>query len=593
MSSPADPPAPRAPGWEAARVPVVRGLALGVPGLLLAAWLHPMAVATEEHWLLFQLTSAAAVLLVLRATLGPRLEALSDVALIVLIGVGLDLNAASGAGHLAAAAGVAAVAALVAHFAGLRVALAAGGVALLGAVATAEPALPRQVHTWNQYHYVLGTKYFAEVGYEDLYIATVLADAEGPQKFSGVRQVRDMRDYDRFLSRADMQVRAKETGLRARFSDERWAEFQHDLAVFYPLMGAKHWPSVVGDLGFNPSPVWVAIHQPLLRWVPLSADTLRMFAALQLPAYALTFGGACWAFGLRATLWIVLWNLLFFGSRGRIYGGYWSYDWLLLVLWAAIFLVRARPALAAIPVAIAGLMRGFGGLLALGPTVHAVVRLVRDRKIDVATGRFVLALGVAMALLLAFSTTAGRGTEAWGDWADKIAHHSMRISTGGRHLGLKVLFGEDWSVPGHTEDLDVRRQVYAGQSWAYHLCAGLLGVWTLWVARRRPVLDAALLGLIPAFGFMVLSRYYYAAWSVLFLLGTREGDRAARLPVSLGLFGVLMLHEGLFSVEGTTPDGRHQDVNLYLLLLAVVTLGYYTVVDLRGKKQLVVESTPA
>jgi hypothetical protein len=190
-----------------------------------------------------------------------------------------------------------------------------------------------------------------------------------------------------------------------------------------------------------------------------------------------------------------------------------------------------------------------------------------------------MSLAVAMLVLGAASLTTGRGLDAWSGWIEKISLHSARISTGGRHLGLKVLFGEDWSTPGYTDDLELRRTIYASQAWAYHLVAGLLVAWTALVVPRRGRLDAALLGLIPAFAGMVLSRYYYAAWSVLLLLGTDEKHREGRLPVQLGMLGVLALHEGLFLVDGTTPDSRHQDVNVLLLCLAVTTLGVYTVRD--------------
>jgi hypothetical protein len=102
-------------------------------------------------------------------------------------------------------------------------------------------------------------------------------------------------------------------------------------------------------------------------------------------------------------------------------------------------------------------------------------------------------------------------------------------------------------------------------------------VWTAWVARKRTRLDAALLGFIPAFALMVLSRYYYAAWSVVLLLGAQSR------VVQVGMFAILALHEAEFFVTGTTPDSRHQDVNLLVLVLSVATLVTYTVRDWTSK----------
>lgn len=555
-------------------------------GLLLAAPLAWPLSGLDDHARLFGLILAAAVV----ALASPSLErhhwgpTLVEVLLVAIVALGLDPGGAEPIALAAGGAGALLVGGLLLRLgpvarralAGLLVAA-----ALVGAVA-AGPRLVRSmpVHTWNQLHYVLGTKYFDEVGYHDLYPAMLLADQEGPRRLLHVAKVRDMHTY-KGISRKEALARAQEEGLRDRFTDARWEAFQADLEVFWPEASPRTWAGVVTDLGYNPSPVWVVVHRPLLQVIDLSATSLRGLALLQIPAYALTLALSWWAFGRRATLWLVLWNALFFGNRGRLFGGYWSYDWLCLAIAAAALLQRGRPALAAIPVAVGGLMRGFGGLLALGPTTRWLVQSLRTRRLHPETTRFVLALGAAMALLLLASLGTARGLDAWGEWLDKIALHSARISTGGRHLGLKVLFGEDWSVPGHTADLDLRRQIYAGQAWAYHLVQAVLVGWTLLLLPRRRPLDAALLGFIPAFAGMVLSRYYYAAWGLLMLLGWREDRPQGRPLAQVGMLSVLALHEGQFLIAGTTPDSRHQAVNLLLLALAVATLAGWSWVDVR------------
>jgi hypothetical protein len=543
------------------------GLALS---LLLAAPVASWLAGQDEHLRLLLLIGAAMVV-----ALRP-IRVVTDIALGTLCVLGMaSTKGAWTFAFLGTAAAVGVLAIVWRRFgAGVSIGLIATAAVIAGAVADPKQVhLP--VHTWNQFHYVLGTKYFDEVGYHDLYPAVLLADEDGSRHFTNVRSLRDMHSYS-MMSRDDALSRATEEGARARFTDARWADFQHDLDVFYPMFAAKTWPGVFTDLGYNPSPVWVAIHQPLLKLVPLSRRALEGFALLQVPMYLGALGACLWAFGLRATLWIVLWNLLFFGSQGRLFGGYWSYDWLALVLVAAALVAKGRPALAAVPIAIGGLMRGFGGLLAVGPTVQWLVHTVRERRLEPWTTRFLGALALAM-LGLVGVTVVAYGPDAWVGWYEKIELHSSRISTGGRHLGLKVLFGEDWSVPGHTADLDARREIYAGQSWAYHLVQGVLVVWTAWVARKRTRLDAALLGFIPAFALMVLSRYYYAAWSVVLLLGAQSR------VVQVGMFAILALHEAEFFVTGTTPDSRHQDVNLLVLVLSVATLVTYTVRDWTSK----------
>lgn len=439
------------------------------------------------------------------------------------------------------------------------------------------------VHTWNQYHYVLGTKYYAELGNHDLYLATLLADADGDNHLEGLQKVRNMHTY-KPLRRQQALDLAAARGVRARFTDARWAELKEDWRAFYPLLAPKHWPGVFTDLGFNASPVWVVLYQPLVNAIDIDRGSLQALAALQLPMYLAVVAAALWGFGLRATLWLGLWTLLFFGNRGRLYGGFFSYDWFALVVIATALIARGR-ALAAPLVAIGGLMRGFGGLLAIGPTLHWLRGLWRDRRPPPWDTRFLAILALSMALLGAASLGSGRGVEGWIGWKEKIELHSMRISTGGRHLGLKVLFGEDWSEPGHTADLGRRREIYARQATAYHGVQALLIGWTLLILPRRSRLDAALLGLIPAFALMVLSRYYYAAWGVLLLLGTRPEDRDGKPIVQLALLAVIALHDGLRHVDGSTPDSRHQAVNLLILLLSIAALSTYTVVDWRARSR--------
>ncbi|MDP2313696.1 MAG: hypothetical protein Q8P41_12370 [Pseudomonadota bacterium] len=555
------------------------GLALT---LALAAAIVPLVGELDDHVRVLILCILAALVAVGRA-LRPASGAATSVALGTLIALATVRYTGPWSTWFAGGAGVFGVLGLLAWRLGGRAVAMVAAVALMIAMTQVPPGerLPK-VHTWNQFHYVLGTKYFDEVGYDDLYVAALLADEDGAHHFAGVSKLRDMHTYQS-VSRADALERARAEGLRARFTDARWEEFQHDLDVFYPMFAKETWPSLFTDLGYNPSPVWVVLHRPLLQAITLDRRAIGGLAALQIPMYVGVVVAAVWAFGLRATLWITLWNLLFFGSRGRLYGGYWSYDWLALVVLSSVLVAKARPALAAVPVAIGGLMRGFGGLLAIGPAVHAVVGLVRARRPDPWAVRFLVSLAGMMLILAAVSMTTARGAGAWTDWIEKITFHAARVSTGGRHLGLQVLFGEDWSTPGHTADLDLRRTIYAGQAWAYHLVQAVLVGWTALILPRRSRLDAALLGLIPAFALMVLSRYYYAAWSVLLMLGTDERHREGRLPVQLGMLSVLALHEGLFLVDGTTPDSRHQDVNVLLLCLAVGTLAVYTVRDLRAQ----------
>ena len=304
-------------------------------GLLCAAGVAPLVDTWDDHNRVFLLCLLAAVVAIARAlTRGHRYSGpVTDAALALLFGLGVvdkpgawfPVLGGVGLGTLALAAAL--------HLVGPRITLAVTGVAITGAIAAGVPQRFGGVHAWNQYHYVLGTKYFAEVGYQDLYVATLLADADGEKRLEKVSKLRDMRTYF-LVTREDALARAEKEGLRARFTDARWAEFKHDTDFYVAMLGPKVMPGVLTDLGFNPSPAWVILNQPLLWLHPLDRDYVRTLAALQIPMFLAVLAIGIWAFGARTTLWLVLWNVLFFGSRGRLYGGYWSYDWFALAILA-------------------------------------------------------------------------------------------------------------------------------------------------------------------------------------------------------------------------------------------------------------------
>lgn len=447
------------------------------------------------------------------------------------------------------------------------------------------------LHTWNQLHYVLGTKYFDELEYFDIYKAVLLADEDGDRELVGVRKVRDLHSYE-YISRAEALRQADAQGLRARFTDERWSQFRADLDVFFGLLPPRTRKGVITDLGFNPSPAWLILHRPLLNAVDLHGGrTLEAFALLQVPLYLGTFAALWWAFGLRGMLWIALWTALFFGNRGRLLGGYFSYDWFMLGLVATAFIARGRVAVAAPLLAYGGLMRGFVGLLCIGPVVGLIARfrgaVGGDRgrwSMDRATIRFLAVLGIAMAVIGLLSLTTPLGTQAWAEWYEKISLHAHRISAGANHLGLKTLFGEDYLVPGLSEGMELRREILARQLPACMAVQAILVLWTLWVMRRRTRVDACVLGLIPAFAMMVLSRYYYASWVIFLVLGTTPERREGRVPVQLAMFGFLVLYQLTRFTPWSGLQGRYQVANGTILLLSVAALATYTVIDLRARR---------
>ncbi len=479
--------------------------------------------------------------------------------------------------------------------AGLVLALVVGTIALGGFGLGDLRGLPQKsgdtdrqrmpIHAWSQVHYVIGTKYFEELRYFDLYSGMLLADREGANNFKNVRKVRDLHTYEVVSVQVALDG-AREDGLRERFSDARWSQFQEDLETFHPYLRKRYWREMFGDLGYNPSPAWLVVHRPLLNAVDLhEGRTLEFFSLIQLLLHLATVAALWWGFSKRPTLWMVLWMLLFFGNRGRWIGGYFTYDWNALALIAAALYAKGRTGSAAPLVGYAGLMRGYVGLMAVGPALAFLEQLwtrARGWSRHPSTV-FAASLAASMAFILAWTLLADGGPGAWVEWYDKISLHAERIQSGGNHLGLKTLFGEDYATAGLTLRPRARDLALAQQLTAYRVVALGLSVWTLAVIwRLRDRLDGFILGLFLTFFVLVLSRYYYSVFALFLMLGTTAARREPRLPVLIGMFGMLALFEAS-GVAGVPQQGMYQVANFSFLALCVLTLSVYTIKEWRHR----------
>jgi len=199
----------------------------------------------------------------------------------------------------------------------------------------------------NVFHYVLGTKYFDELGYFDFYNGVILADAEIDGLFLGLHRTRDLETYKK-IPVTNALSKAKIRNIRSRFTDHRWQEFKNDLRLFQRFRTRSEWKSAIADRGFNPSPSWLILHRPFLNWINI--QNLRLLAYIcysQMVFYIIAFAFLWWAFGIRTSLVSIVWFLVFFGNWGRHLGGYFSYDWLCLSICAVSLLKKGFPAFAA------------------------------------------------------------------------------------------------------------------------------------------------------------------------------------------------------------------------------------------------------
>jgi len=90
------------------------------------------------------------------------------------------------------------------------------------------------VHHGEMFHYYLGSKYFNELGYYELYNAVIAADAEQDSALAALPFYTDLATYQNAPRVAAL---AQAERVKGRFSETRWNAFKHDVSYFKELTG--------------------------------------------------------------------------------------------------------------------------------------------------------------------------------------------------------------------------------------------------------------------------------------------------------------------------------------------------------------------
>ncbi len=422
------------------------------------------------------------------------------------------------------------------------------GLALAASLLILGPDVPGAVRGdaargWSTYHYYVGSKYFADTGYFDLYAATLAADdafvAAGGDPKAGwwdAVKARDMRTYR-------LRPRAEIVGSfdASRMAPERLAALGEDSRWFLRHEAPKDRRKLVQDLGYNPAPPWLLLGLPMTRAIEPGGPGFGLITGSDLAMHAVLFAALWWGFGLRVACIALLWLLAMPVNRTRLLGGFFNYDWLAASALGLAAWRRGRPGLAGTALAWAAMTRVFPGLLAL-PALAAARRDPKAR-------RFALVFCGLCALLFGASHLTGRGAATWPEWAEKISIHSEHHpSTGSKRVGLGRLVlhhprpGKFWRATSRPS------KAQAASSHRRKLATGALGLGLLGFAlRKRSVEEAMLLMLFAAWIGSTSSRYYASIWVLLFCLPT-AGPRAGPGRVA---GGCLMLMLVLFQATPT------------------------------------------
>ena len=420
------------------------------------------------------------------------------------------------------------------------------------------------VHYWEQFHYFLGSKYFPELGYDGLYVASLAAQAEALPEYPVQAAVRDLRTNQVVPTFVVTQQKAD---VHRRFSAARWSAFVADNRHFLEVNDPDYIRQIRTDHGYNPSPTWTFVARLFDRALPASRTTLTLLGLLDplllLTAFVVLFR----TYGARVgCVALVVFGL---GYPWRYYwigGAFLRQDWLAACVIAICLLKRERYAVAGCLFAYAAMVRIFPVLFLFGPALLAVRAAIRRERLGWALR---LAGGVALgvAACVAAGALTGRGAAAWPEFVHNLEKHEGTWLTNNVGLENVVLYGPgtmtrrlvNWSLPdpfamwhAHMDRLRGERRPMVWGAAAVLLA--FVGT-AAWRSRRD---EAAVLGPAAVFAVLLLTCYY---WAMLLVLPLRRGPWTAA--------GVLAISAGMYALDlsNTTFEMLYGLMSWALLIL--------------------------
>jgi hypothetical protein len=292
------------------------------------------------------------------------------------------------------------------------------------------------LHNWEWFHYYMGSKYFVELGYFELYECASIADAEdGLRRRVELRKITNLRTN--LLETSD-DVLAHPERCKAGFSPERWQAFKKDVAFFRSREGAKRWDDTMTDHGYNGTPIWNIAGSLLSNLGPASLNLIVGLSFFDLAYYLGMMGVIWWAFGWRTTAVALLVFATNFPSRFYWTGGaFLRWDWIFFSVACIACLKKEKYLLAGMAIAYATMLRIFPGLLLAGPALAFGHTLWKERRFDRRWVRFAAGGALAVALLVPVSFAVSGGPAAYRQFVQNTIKHKETPLT--NYMGLRTV----------------------------------------------------------------------------------------------------------------------------------------------------------
>jgi hypothetical protein len=432
------------------------------------------------------------------------------------------------------------------------------------------------LNEWDFYHYYVGTKYAREIGYMDLYAATLVADEAGGLRYDNPEhRLRDLRTSE-FIDVSE--VLAERDAIKARLSPERFRELVGDISWFKSQLPRDRWSLLLMDKGYNGTPAWsfvvgglftthLSVESPPSRWSMLLLDPLLILATLLCVA---------WAFDVRAALLMMVFiGTHYLMSWGHMKGALLRTDFALCTVLAACSMKKGHYRVSGALLGWAVLSRVFPVVFLLGPLARFASIGLSERRIDRPLLGFFIACGATIAFFVLGSILYFGGVQPWAEWAEKILQHYSDFSHW--QIGYQTLMEVDIvdgvPIPMHPAvhlaeepGVRLRQQVVI---WAVRACV-LVPAFVF--AKSLEDWEALVFGFVFVFFGVSAVYYYYFILAAPLLFFAAKLERPAR---AFGLsFMFLTGAAGYLFFSGWAPlsdvlpffHGWHQEFPTYYFM---------------------------
>ncbi|MEN0065009.1 MAG: hypothetical protein AAGA48_22895 [Myxococcota bacterium] len=465
-------------------------------------------------------------------------------------------------------------------------------------------AVSVRIDTYDVIHYYLNAKYFDELGYLDLYPTMLLADAENEGPFfkrQGDRYLAQSEDKGHFWDTITHGIERGREVREARFTEARWAQFEHDALYLQRVRGCMEktskgacrgelnerlWHQLISDHGFNGTVAWVWIARPFAEVVPV--ESIKLLGFLDIALLGLAIASVVWAYGGIAGLWTALFLLTTYSTRWPYLSWvFLRYDWVAALIITMSLLKKGRPFLAGLTAGYTAVLRMFPIVWMWGPFGKGAAGLLRGHvriPLLIFAGGFL----VAATVLQGASTLRFGGDQVQAHFENMLDHNSPE-QLSSRRVGLALALSTSPTAgTGRPTNIQPEHKalIRAQQPLRYAL-AGLLVIALGWVVRRLRDDEAYAYGFLPFFWITTASYYYYVARITLALAHAADLDRSWRHRVGLAMLFAMEV----FANWASTTVPRHRMVLIGTLAWMLVVYGLIQLVwmEIEARGQ---QSTP-